>query len=130
MMSRTPFEAAENLPLGAVSLGSHIRRRPPWLGYRSLLGLLWHPLARTGLATMRSAFLQERVQPGAERQSRRCRRHAQGHSRPGDRAAAEAKSKEIVARLRAMRPKNAAEIVEQRATETFTYYSYHSAHWR
>jgi len=47
-----------------------------------------------------------------------------------DRAAAEAKSKEIVARLKAMRPKNAAEIVEQRATETSTYYSYHSAHWR
>ena len=47
-----------------------------------------------------------------------------------DRAAAEAKSKEIVARLKAMRPKNAAEIVEQRAAEMFTYYSYHSAHWR
>jgi len=47
-----------------------------------------------------------------------------------DRAAAEAKSKEIVARLKAMKLKRAAEIVEQRATETFTYYSYHSAHWR
>jgi transposase-like protein len=47
-----------------------------------------------------------------------------------DRAAAEAKSKEIVARLRAMKLKSAAEIVEQKATETPTYYSYPSTHWR
>jgi transposase-like protein len=47
-----------------------------------------------------------------------------------DRAAAEAKSKEIVARLRAMKLKSAAEIVEQKATETLTYYSFPSTHWR
>ena len=47
-----------------------------------------------------------------------------------DRAAAEAKSKEIVARLRAMKLKSAAEIIEQKATETLTYYSYPSTHWR
>jgi putative transposase len=47
-----------------------------------------------------------------------------------DRAAAEAKSKEVVARLRAMKLKSAAEFVEQKATETLTYYSYPSSHWR
>jgi len=47
-----------------------------------------------------------------------------------DRAAAEAKSKEIVARLKAMKLRSAAEIAEQKATETLTYYSYPSTHWR
>jgi putative transposase len=47
-----------------------------------------------------------------------------------DRSAAEAKSKEIVARLKVMKLKSAAELVEQKATETLTYYSYPSTHWR
>jgi putative transposase len=47
-----------------------------------------------------------------------------------DRAAAEAKSKEIVARLKAMKLKTAAELVEQKASETLTYYAYPSTHWR
>jgi putative transposase len=47
-----------------------------------------------------------------------------------DRAAAEAKSKEIIARLKAMKLKTAAELVEQRASETLTYYVYPSTHWR
>jgi putative transposase len=47
-----------------------------------------------------------------------------------DRAAAEAKSKEVVARLKAMKLKSAADLVEQKAIETLTYYSYPSTHWR
>jgi putative transposase len=47
-----------------------------------------------------------------------------------DRRAAEAKSKEIIARLKAMKLKTAAELVEQKAGETLTYYSYPSTHWR
>jgi putative transposase len=47
-----------------------------------------------------------------------------------DRTAAEAKSKEIVTRLKAMKLKTAAELVEQKASETLTYYAYPSTHWR
>lgn len=51
--------------------------------------------------------------------------HAQEH-----RAAALAKMKEVTARLRTMKLKSAADLVEQKATETLTYYSYPSNHWR
>ena len=47
-----------------------------------------------------------------------------------DRKAADAKSKEIVARLKAMKLSRAAELVEQKAAETLTYFSYPSTHWR
>jgi transposase-like protein len=47
-----------------------------------------------------------------------------------DRKAAAAKAKEVVARLRAMKLKSAAELVEQKAAETLTYYAYPSTHWR
>jgi transposase-like protein len=47
-----------------------------------------------------------------------------------DRAAAEAKSKEVATRLKAMKLKSAADLVEQKAIETLTYYSYPSTHWR
>ncbi len=47
-----------------------------------------------------------------------------------DRAAAHAKAKEVAARLKAMKLQRAADLVEQKAIETLTYYSYPSNHWR
>jgi len=47
-----------------------------------------------------------------------------------DRKAAAAKAKEVVARLRTMKLKTAADLVEQKAAETLTYYAYPSTHWR
>lgn len=47
-----------------------------------------------------------------------------------DRKAAQAKAAEIVTRLKAMKLKAAAELVEQRGGETLTYYAYPSTHWR
>jgi transposase-like protein len=47
-----------------------------------------------------------------------------------DRKAADAKVKEVVARLRAMKLSAAAEFVEQKAIETLTYFAYPSTHWR
>lgn len=47
-----------------------------------------------------------------------------------DRSSAEAKSKEVVAKLRAMKLPKAAELVESKAYETMTYYSFPSNHWR
>lgn len=47
-----------------------------------------------------------------------------------DRKAAAAKTKEVVARLKSMKLKSAAELVEQRGAETLTYYAYPSTHWR
>ena len=47
-----------------------------------------------------------------------------------DRIAAAAKAKEVVARLRAMKLKTAADLVEQKVAETLTYYAYPSTHWR
>ena len=47
-----------------------------------------------------------------------------------DRRAAETKAAEIVTRLKAMKLKAAAELVEQRVRETLTYYAYPSTHWR
>lgn len=47
-----------------------------------------------------------------------------------DRKAAAAKTKEVVARLRTMKLKTAADLVEQKAAETLTYYAYPSTHWR
>ena len=47
-----------------------------------------------------------------------------------DRQAASAKAKEVVARLRAMKLKTAADLVEQSVAETLSYYAYPSTHWR
>jgi len=47
-----------------------------------------------------------------------------------DRSAAQNKAREIVARLKAMKLKSAAELVEQKVAETLTYYAYPSTHWR
>jgi putative transposase len=47
-----------------------------------------------------------------------------------DRSAAEAKSKEVITRLRALKMKAAADLVEQKVGETLTYYSFPSNHWR
>jgi putative transposase len=47
-----------------------------------------------------------------------------------DRKAAAAKAKEVVARLKSMKLKSAAELVEQKVGETLTYYAYPSTHWR
>jgi putative transposase len=47
-----------------------------------------------------------------------------------DRAAAQAKTKEVAARLKMMKLRRAADLVEQKAIETLTYYSYPSNHWR
>jgi len=47
-----------------------------------------------------------------------------------DRTAAAAKAKEVLVRLRAMKLKTAADLVEQKVAETLTYYAYPSTHWR
>ena len=47
-----------------------------------------------------------------------------------DRKAAQTKAAEIITRLKAMKLKAAAELVEQRGGETLTYYAYPSTHWR
>lgn len=47
-----------------------------------------------------------------------------------NRKAAQAKAAEVVARLKEMKLRTAAELVEQRVGETLTYYSYPSTHWR
>jgi len=47
-----------------------------------------------------------------------------------DREAAVAKAKDVVAKLRAMKLKTAADLVEQKVAETLTYYAYPSTHWR
>jgi transposase-like protein len=47
-----------------------------------------------------------------------------------DRKAAKAKAAEVVTRLKEMRLKSAAELVEQKVEETLTYYGYPAVHWR
>ena len=47
-----------------------------------------------------------------------------------DRKAAQVKATEIVTRLKAMKLKAAAELLEQRVAETLTYYAYPPTHWR
>jgi putative transposase len=47
-----------------------------------------------------------------------------------DRSAAETKSREIVAKLRAMKLPRAAELLETRGSETLTYYAFPTNHWR
>lgn len=47
-----------------------------------------------------------------------------------DRAAALSKVKEVTARLKAMKLQRAADLVEQKAVETLTYYGFPSNHWR
>lgn len=47
-----------------------------------------------------------------------------------DRKAAKAKAVEVVRRLKELRLKSAAELVEQKVEETLTYYAYPAVHWR
>ena len=47
-----------------------------------------------------------------------------------DRKAVQTKAAEIITRLKEMKLKAAAELVEQRGGETLTYYAYPSTHWR
>jgi putative transposase len=47
-----------------------------------------------------------------------------------DRRAAKTKATEIVERLKAMKLRSAAELVEQKVGETMSYYAYPSTHWR
>lgn len=47
-----------------------------------------------------------------------------------DRAAAEAKAGDVVAKLRAARLRKAAELVEQSVAETLSYYAFPEPHWR
>ncbi len=47
-----------------------------------------------------------------------------------DGKAAASKATEIVARLKEMKLRTAAELVEQKVSETLTYYAYPSTHWR
>jgi transposase-like protein len=47
-----------------------------------------------------------------------------------DRSAALSKVKEVTARLKTMKLQRAADLVEQKAVETLTYYGYPSNHWR
>jgi putative transposase len=47
-----------------------------------------------------------------------------------DRRAAKTKAAEIVERLKAMKLRTAAELVEQKVGETMSYYAYPSTHWR
>jgi len=47
-----------------------------------------------------------------------------------DRKAAQAKATEIVQRLKDMKLRTAAELVDQKVGETLTYYAYPSTHWR
>jgi hypothetical protein len=61
-------------------------------------------LGRLGMKSMR--FIIHTV--ACRRDSRRCRVHAQGDSRPGDRRAAEAKSTGIGTRLKEMKLKRGA----------------------
>jgi putative transposase len=49
---------------------------------------------------------------------------------PEDRRAAGAKAREVVERLKSLKLKAAAELVEQKVGETLTYYAYPSTHWR
>jgi transposase-like protein len=46
------------------------------------------------------------------------------------RQAAQTKGSQIVARLKEMKLRTAAELVEQKVGETMTYYAYPSTHWR
>jgi hypothetical protein len=47
-----------------------------------------------------------------------------------NRKAAQAKATEIVMRLKELKLRTAAELVERRVVETLTYYAYPSTHWR
>jgi len=47
-----------------------------------------------------------------------------------DRKAAQVKASEVVTRLKEMKLRTAAELVEQKVSETLTYYAYPSTHWR
>jgi len=47
-----------------------------------------------------------------------------------NRQAAAAKIKDVVARLRAMKPKSAADLLDHKVAETLSYYAYPSTHWR
>ena len=47
-----------------------------------------------------------------------------------DRKAAHAKAAEVVSRLKEMKLRNAAELVEHKVEETLVYYAFPSTHWR
>lgn len=47
-----------------------------------------------------------------------------------DRAAAEAKARDVVAKLRAAKMRKAAELVEQGVADTLSYYAFPEPHWR
>ena len=47
-----------------------------------------------------------------------------------DRKAAQAKANEVVTRLKEMKLRSAAELVEQKVEETLVYYAFPSTHWR
>jgi transposase-like protein len=47
-----------------------------------------------------------------------------------DRKAAQAKAMEVVARLKELKLRSAAELVEQKVAETLLYYAFPSTHWR
>ncbi|HSL70862.1 MAG TPA: IS256 family transposase [Longimicrobiales bacterium] len=47
-----------------------------------------------------------------------------------DRKAAQAKANEVVARLKEMKLRSAAELVEQKVNQTLVYYAFPSTHWR
>jgi putative transposase len=47
-----------------------------------------------------------------------------------DRAAAEGKASDVVAKLRAAKLRKAAELVEQSVAETLSYYAFPEPHWR
>ena len=79
---------------------------------------------------MRRPLVPERVQSRAQRESGRGGAHAQGHPRQEDLKEAQRKAAEIVKRLKELRLKSAAELVEQKVSETLTYYAYPSTHWR
>ncbi|MBX5463436.1 MAG: transposase [Steroidobacteraceae bacterium] len=50
--------------------------------------------------------------------------------RTGGPQGAGAKAREVVERLKSLKLKAAAELVEQKVGETLTYYAYPSTHWR
>ena len=81
---------------------------------RGLVEAAAEVVSQDRLAALRGAFLSQRVQPRAERQSRRSRAHAQGDPRPGGSCGGWTKAKEIV-RAEGDEAQRAAELVEQKA---------------
>ena len=74
---------------------------------------------------MRGPFLPQCFFGGSQRKSARSGVHAQ-EGKPEARA----KAKQVVAKLRKMKLKKAADFVEVGAEETFSYYDFPEEHWR